>query len=53
VKLRLGIAGLGRAATSMLPSLTAHPGVTLTAAADPRSEARAAFAAEFQAEVFE
>jgi len=53
VKLRLGIAGLGRAATSMLPSLTAHPGVTLTAAADLRPEARAAFAAEFQAEVFE
>lgn len=51
--LRLGIAGLGRAATSMLPSLVAHPRVKITAAADLRKEAREKFQTEFQAEVYE
>ncbi len=44
--LRLGVIGLGRAAAQMLPSLLAHPGVRVTAAADPNPEARARFEAE-------
>jgi phthalate 4,5-cis-dihydrodiol dehydrogenase len=43
VVLRLGVAGLGRAFMIMLPTLRAHPGLQLVAAADPRPEARAAF----------
>jgi phthalate 4,5-cis-dihydrodiol dehydrogenase len=50
--LRFGVIGLGRAATSMLPSLAAHPHVRLVAAADPRSEARERFAAQFQADAY-
>jgi phthalate 4,5-cis-dihydrodiol dehydrogenase len=46
-KLRLGIAGLGRAFTLMLPAFTADPRVELAAAADPRTEARDRFAADF------
>ncbi|HEX4522642.1 MAG TPA: Gfo/Idh/MocA family oxidoreductase [Casimicrobiaceae bacterium] len=46
-RLRLGIAGLGRAFTLMLPTLSADPRVRLVAAADPRPEARARFAADF------
>ena len=46
-KLRLGIAGLGRGFTVMLPTLAAHPRVQLAAAADPRQEARDRFAADF------
>jgi phthalate 4,5-cis-dihydrodiol dehydrogenase len=46
-RLRLGVAGLGRAFTLMLPTLTADPRIELVAAADPRPEARARFAAEF------
>ena len=45
--LRLGVAGLGRAFVLMRPALAAHPKVQLVAAADPRDEARASFAAEF------
>ena len=44
---RLGVAGLGRAFTIMLPTLARHPGVQLVAAADPRAEARACFARDF------
>jgi len=47
--LRLGVAGLGRGFMLMLPSLRRHPKVQLVAAADPRPEARATFAAEFGA----
>ena len=46
-RLRLGVAGLGRAFTLMLPTLTADPRVALVAAADPRPEARERFATEF------
>jgi len=49
----LGIAGLGQAAASMLPDITAHPSVRLVAAADVRPEARERFAAEFDGEVYE
>ena len=48
-RIRLGVAGLGRAFTLMLPTLAAHPTVELGAAADPRREARARFAADFGA----
>ena len=51
-KLRIGVAGLGRAFTVMLPTF-ADPRVTLVAAADPRVEARRRFAAEFAAQVYE
>ncbi len=46
-KLRLGVAGLGRAFTVMLPSFIADRRVELVAAADPRDEARRRFAADF------
>ncbi len=46
-RLRLGVAGLGRAFALMAPTLGAHSRVTLVAAADPRDEARARFTAEF------
>ena len=45
--LRLGVAGLGRAFTLMLPTFAAHPHVTLVAAADPRPDARAEFVRRF------
>jgi phthalate 4,5-cis-dihydrodiol dehydrogenase len=48
-KLRLGVAGLGRAFTLMLPTLARDPRLELAAAADPRPEARRRFAAEFNA----
>ena len=50
---RLGVAGLGRAFTLMLPTLAAHPDVELVAAADPRREARDRFAADFGAKAHE
>jgi len=46
-RLRLGVAGLGRAFALMAPTLGAHPRVDLVAAADPRAEARERFVAEF------
>jgi phthalate 4,5-cis-dihydrodiol dehydrogenase len=52
-KLRLGVAGLGRAFTVMLPTFTQDSRVTLVAAADPRPEARARFAADFAARTYE
>jgi phthalate 4,5-cis-dihydrodiol dehydrogenase len=52
-KLRIGVAGLGRAFTVMLPTFARDPRVALVAAADPRAEARARFAAEFRARSYE
>ena len=52
-KLRLGVIGLGRAFTLMLPGLRAHPRYALVAAADPNDDNRRRFAAEFGARVFE
>ncbi|MBV8838611.1 MAG: Gfo/Idh/MocA family oxidoreductase [Alphaproteobacteria bacterium] len=46
-KLRIGVAGLGRAFTVMLPTFARDQRVALVAAADPRAEARARFAADF------
>jgi phthalate 4,5-cis-dihydrodiol dehydrogenase len=51
-KLRLGVAGLGRAFTAMLPTLTRDKRVAPVAAADPRAEARARFAADFSARTY-
>jgi phthalate 4,5-cis-dihydrodiol dehydrogenase len=48
-RLRLGVAGLGRAFTVMLPTFLADSRVTLVAAADARPEARERFAADFSA----
>ena len=47
--LRIGVAGLGRAFTLMVPTFRADRRVRLTAGADPRKEARERFAAEFDA----
>ena len=52
-RLRVGVAGLGRAFTLMLPTLAAHPRVQLVAAADPRTEARERFSREFSAKAYE
>ena len=48
-QLRLGIVGLGRAFSLMLPTFLADSRVELVAACDPRAEARKRFSAEFQA----
>jgi phthalate 4,5-cis-dihydrodiol dehydrogenase len=45
--LRLGVAGLGRGFTLMLPAFMTDPRVRLVAAFDPREDARARFAADF------
>lgn len=45
--LRIGVSGLGRGFMLLLPTLAAHPGVKLVAAADPRPEARQQFARDF------
>jgi phthalate 4,5-cis-dihydrodiol dehydrogenase len=52
-QLRIGVAGLGRAFTVMLPTFARDPRVALVAAADPRAEARARFAADFSARTYE
>ena len=50
-KLRIGVAGLGRA-FSLMASAFRDPRVQLVAAADPRAEARAKFEADFQGKSF-
>ena len=49
---RLGVAGLGRAFTLMLPTFAHDPRVRLAAAADPRPDARARFTADFAAPAY-
>ena len=51
-KLRLGVAGLGRAFTVMLPTFVADPRISLVAGADTRAEARQRFAADFAAKSY-
>ena len=46
-KLKLGIAGLGRGFTVMLPTLSLHPNLDAVAAVDTRAEARSRFEADF------
>lgn len=52
-RLKLGVIGLGRAFTLMLPTFASHPLIAMVAASDPRSDARERFAAEFGAKVYE
>jgi phthalate 4,5-cis-dihydrodiol dehydrogenase len=52
-RLKLGVIGLGRAFTLMLPTFASHPGIAMVAASDPRSDARARFTEEFGAKVYE
>jgi phthalate 4,5-cis-dihydrodiol dehydrogenase len=47
--LRLGVIGLGRAFTLMLPTFLGDPRVRLVAACDPRAAAREQFARDFSA----
>jgi phthalate 4,5-cis-dihydrodiol dehydrogenase len=51
--LKIGVAGLGRGFTVMLPTLAGDPRVSLVAAADVRPEARARFAADFKGKAYE
>lgn len=51
--IRLGVAGLGRAFTLMLPTLVADKRIHLAAATDSRPEARARFTADFSAPVYD
>ena len=52
-KLKLGVVGLGRAFSLMLPTLTADPRIEIVAGADPRPEARSKFRIDFGAQVFD
>ena len=51
-KLKIGVAGLGRAFQLMLPTFLADPRISLVAAADPRAQARERFRLDFNAETF-
>jgi phthalate 4,5-cis-dihydrodiol dehydrogenase len=51
-RLRIGVAGLGRAFSLMLPTFLRDPRVQLVAACDPREEARRQFAADFAATTY-
>ncbi len=52
-KLRIGVAGLGRAFTLMLPTFLHDARIELVAACDPRRAARARFASDFGAAVYD
>src|SRR2546423_7663236 len=52
-RLKVGVIGLGRAFTVMLPTLVHDRRVQLVAAADPRAEAKERFAADFGAPVYD
>lgn len=52
-KLKIGVAGLGRAFTLMLPTFTADSRVRLVGATDPIAAARAQFEKDFAAPTFE
>ena len=47
IPLRIGVIGLGRAFTLMLPTFIVDPRVRVVAAADPSPAARARFASDF------
>jgi phthalate 4,5-cis-dihydrodiol dehydrogenase len=51
--IRLGVAGLGRAFSLMLPTFLADTRVELVAACDPRPAARSQFEKDFSANVYE
>ena len=50
--LRIGVLGLSRGFALMRPTFLADPRCRLVAAADPRTEARTAFQAEFDAPAY-
>jgi len=50
-QLGIGVVGLGRAFTLMLPTFVADPRVRLVAACEPRTEATMRFAADFDARI--
>jgi phthalate 4,5-cis-dihydrodiol dehydrogenase len=52
-RLRLGVAGLGRAFVLMLPTFQSDSRIELVAAADPRGEATRRFAEEFGGRTYE
>jgi phthalate 4,5-cis-dihydrodiol dehydrogenase len=52
-KLRMGVAGLGRAFSLMLPTLVMDDRIEIVAGADPRSEARVRFEQDFQGRAYE
>jgi phthalate 4,5-cis-dihydrodiol dehydrogenase len=52
-KLRIGVLGLGRAFTVMLPTFARDPRISLVAAADLRVEARRRFAQDFSPRVYD
>ncbi|MDB5595064.1 MAG: 4,5-dihydroxyphthalate dehydrogenase [Hyphomicrobiales bacterium] len=52
-KVRLGIAGLGRAFSFMIPTFRGDARIEIVAGADPRAEARERFAADFGARPYE
>ena len=52
-KVRLGIAGLGRAFSFMIPTFRGHPRIEIVAGFDPREEARARFSQDFGAQTFD
>jgi phthalate 4,5-cis-dihydrodiol dehydrogenase len=52
-KVRLGIAGLGRAFSFMIPTFRGDARIEIVAGADPRAEARERFAADFGARAYE
>ena len=51
--IRLGVVGLGRAFSLMLPTFRQDRRIHLVAACDPREQARAQFARDFEAPVYE
>ena len=51
--IKLGVAGLGRAFTLMLPTFLHDSRIKLVAAADTLAEARAQFKADFNAPAYE
>ena len=51
-KLRIGVAGLGRAFSFMLPTFVLDERIELVAGADPRAEARDRFAVDFGAKTY-
>lgn len=52
-KIRLGVAGIGRAFSFMIPTFRDDPRIEIVAGFDPRAEARAKFAADFGAVTFD
>jgi phthalate 4,5-cis-dihydrodiol dehydrogenase len=52
-KLKIGVAGLGRAFALMVPTFILDPRVEIVAGADPRPEARSKFEAQFGAKAFD